>query len=80
MEYKKREDFRRLVKAAAALQGKTLSGAAEKLGISRQQLTNIFNKAAPTLEDARRIAAALDCKLFIDIVPDDHGPGTEDII
>ena len=75
MEYKSKEDFKRLVKAAAALQGITLTEAAQKIGISKQQLSNTFSKAAPTLEDARRIAAALDCKLLIDIVPDDRRPG-----
>lgn len=80
MEYTKKEDFRRLVKASAALQGITLKDAADKMKISRQQLNNIFNKDAPTLEDARRIAAALDCKLRIDFIPaagDQASPNNE---
>lgn len=79
MEYKSKEDFKRLVKAAAALQGITLTEAAQKIGISKQQLSNTFNKAAPTLEDARRIAAALDCKLEINFIPagDQDAPHNE---
>lgn len=69
MEYTKKEDFRRLVKANAALQGMQLAQVADNMQISKQQLTNMFNKAFPTLEDARRIASAMNCKLIIDFMP-----------
>ena len=76
MEYTKKEDFRRLVKASAALQGIQLAQVADNMQISKQQLSNMFNKAYPTIEDARRIAAAMNCKLIIDFMP--RGSAAED--
>ena len=76
MEYTKKEDFRRLVKSCAALQGIQLAQVADNMQISKQQLTNMFNKAFPSLEDARRIAAAMNCKMIIDFMP--RGSATKD--
>ena len=76
MEYKTSDDIRRLIKARAALQNITLKAAADRLEISRQQLNNMLSKKYISFEDARKIAAAIDCKLIVDIIP---GSGKEDI-
>lgn len=69
--YTDNETARRAVKSAAAAHGLTLAALARKMGKSPQLLNDIFNKRNLSLADIDAMAAAIDCKLLFDIVPED---------
>lgn len=66
-----REDVARLIKAAAASQGVTVSGLAVRLGVSQPSLSRTINRADVTVSDLLRIGQALGLRLRIQY--DDSG-------
>ena len=73
--YKDNKDLRRALRAAAAVQGASLADIARKLDITPQALQDMLRKKHIGFDDIARAAAAIDCKLLFDIVPDDRRPG-----
>jgi transcriptional regulator with XRE-family HTH domain len=47
----------------------TLQDIADKLGVTRQAVSQNLNKGDFTLSNMEKYAAALDCDLIIDLVP-----------
>lgn len=69
LKYKDKKDIIRLIKSAAALKGATQGDIAEALGILQPSLSRTLNKTDLSFSTVARIAAALDCDLYIDIRP-----------
>lgn len=69
LKYNDNKDIIRLIKAVAALRGATLGDIAAALGVLQPSLSRTINKTDLSFSTVARIAAALDCDLFIDIRP-----------
>lgn len=68
-KYNNHESTKAEIKKFLIDQGFTAKEVAEKMGVKPQQYNNIVNKRNFALSDLNRIANAIDCDLFIDLVP-----------
>lgn len=64
-----RTDLARLIKAAAASRGLSLSALGDALGVSRQSFSRSVNRSDLGFSDLSRIASALGCVLRVEFVP-----------
>lgn len=71
MIIKTREDAARMIRAAIAMQGTTASAFGEKLNLPPSNASRLINKQGLTVRQLLDIAAALDCDLYIALLPKD---------
>jgi DNA-binding Xre family transcriptional regulator len=72
MIYNDKKDIRRAIKAAAALQGITLSDAARALNITPQELNDRFNRKQVSFDNMRDICRAIGCEIDFYIIPQEN--------
>jgi transcriptional regulator with XRE-family HTH domain len=61
--------FSEQVRTMIRRENMTLQDIADKLGVTRQAVSQNLNKGDFTLSNMEKYAAALDCDLIIDLVP-----------
>lgn len=71
MVYNSNDDLKKELKKILIDEDSSFSKIADKMGISRQQLNNLFSKANFSFTDMNKICEAIGYKLEINIVKED---------